>query len=191
MRAALCGSLIAGSLIATTAAQDSRPPLPTGIGSISGVVLDANNQPVPGAEVRALIALTRDGVRQLVSTGPTATTDATGTYHLTGRQPGTYQIVAVSYSSTPGAGLNTPARLPAATVNVDGTKVAYVTTYFPAASEPAGAQPLEEVILTPAPNVRVSGSLQLEGITATPIRANFMGEVAEAKSTRYQITGTP
>ena len=119
----------------------STPPVARGSSSISGVVLDANNQPVAGVEVRALTQFTRNGVQQPVSSGMAATTDAGGVYHLTGRPPGAYQVAVLAYSGlVGGVSSASAARVPPATIGADGLKMAYTTTYFPSATRPADAQ---------------------------------------------------
>jgi hypothetical protein len=64
-------------------------------GAISGTVLDEAGEPVAGAFVRALVALTVAG-RPQIAAGPTTRTDDRGAYRLAGLPPAKYFIAVPS-----------------------------------------------------------------------------------------------
>jgi hypothetical protein len=63
-------------------------------GAISGRVVDELGEPVAGARVSALRAMTRKGTRQLTPQGNSDETDDTGAYRLYGLPPGAYIVTA-------------------------------------------------------------------------------------------------
>ena len=114
------------------------PPVSTAPGSISGRVTDADGQPVAGIDVRSVRRVTLSGVPQVATFGQGATTDADGRYRLTGRAIGDYMVVALAYSMQ-SPGIIHVRRAPPPTVQSDGVKLGYVTTFFGGTTDDRGA----------------------------------------------------
>src|SRR5204863_688497 len=110
---------------------------------ISGRVLDARRAPVVNAEVRAMRRLMRLPGQFELRGGARATTDGEGAYSITGLNPGDYVVVAPSHAVAPGPTPRTTSLvLPPGTIQRDGSKLGYVTTFFPGVLSRDGARHL-------------------------------------------------
>jgi hypothetical protein len=116
------------------------PTAPQGPGVISGIVTDADGRPVAGAQIQILRRVMLNNVPQLGAYGPPALTDANGAYRITGVPIGPALIAALAYPFAVVPGTPQPTLMPPATVASDGTKLGYVTTFFPGVAEQARAR---------------------------------------------------
>jgi hypothetical protein len=144
--AGACGTLCALAVVATMtsalAQQRGVPPpsRPTGPAAVSGRITDADGKPVAGIEVRTMRWIGREAETVLASFGQATKTDDDGRYRLDGRQPGSYLIVA---AADPVASLETTrSLLPPSVTHPDGTKLAYLTTFYPGTRFGAKAEPV-------------------------------------------------
>ena len=138
------------------------------LGSVSGRVVDADGEPVEGADVTLV-------------TGPLGyfstrdTTDDKGRFRLDGLRPGKYRVKAAAPAL--------PTSPPAPEIRTDGTaEVRYVPTYYSGATEYKSATRVEvgtgaevggiEIRLARAPMVRLSGKVL--GVPPEAPGANLM-----------------
>jgi len=160
------------------------PPGPRGPGAVSGTVTDAEGKPVAGAYIQRLIPGVRNGTPQYLPTGPSTTTDAQGVYHLTGLAPGEFLVAALARSldlSAPGA--PSVSRLPPPTIDANGRKTGYVTTFYPG-TDIAGSAKHVSVVATEVtgisfslqrqPLVDVNGTITGRPILALEDTANLL-----------------
>jgi hypothetical protein len=100
-------------------------------GAISGRVVDELGEPVAGARVAALRAMTRKGTLQFAPQGNSDETDDTGAYRLHGLPPGAYVVTAQDHGMRVG-------------FNVSATSAAgFAPTFFPNTPIAADAQAIE------------------------------------------------
>ena len=116
---------------------------PSAAGAISGVVTGADGQPLSGVTMAALRRLSRPGMSVPVPTrmGQSVVTDGAGKYRLSGLGPGLFLVAALATPiDVTSPGLATLPKLPRLAAAADGTRVGYVTTYYPGVAALAGAQ---------------------------------------------------
>lgn len=120
-------------------------------GSISGLVVDEHNDPMPGLTVRTLRREFVSGRRRLVQ-GPTDTTDDRGQYRISGLTPGEYLVVLPITQSSDGPG---GVRLPAMPAGGGGGAM---TVTAVAVREAAGGVPAPLAMAFGPGNAPVAGT---------------------------------
>jgi hypothetical protein len=103
-------------------------------------VTDAEGRPVAGVQVMIMRRVLLNSVPQLAGYGAPATTDANGSYRITGIAPEPTFVVALAYPFAVVPGSAPATAMPPATVAPDGTKLGYVTTFYPGAPGQSGAR---------------------------------------------------
>jgi protocatechuate 3,4-dioxygenase beta subunit len=101
------------------------------LGSISGRVLDAEGEPVPGVAIRAFESRIQDGRREL-SSSRSVSTDDLGRYHLWNVAPRSYYILAAGRRGGTATIVGQPPSLPSA-------HEGFAPVYYPAAADRASA----------------------------------------------------
>ena len=158
-------NLPSGPNMVTLAAGDRKEDLKlklTPTGAITGRILDAEGEPIPGADVRA------EGPRGSYQ----ASSDEQGRYRIGGLNPGKYRIRAAPKQQPFGAEIRT-----------DGSReVHYATTYYPDSTARSSARPIEvapaaqlsgvDIRLVSTPAVLVSG--RVIGMPAGNMRAAIL-----------------
>jgi len=134
---------------------------------IAGRVLDEDGDPLTNVQVMALQAAYQRGKRQYVATGAAQVNDI-GEYRIAGLGPGRYYLGAVYRNM---AAMISGAGSP---LSDDKPELTYTTSYYPRATDLAGASPIElsagaelramDVWMTQVETVRVSG--KVEGLPA-------------------------
>lgn len=105
-------------------------------GLITGRVRDQNGEPLPSAQVTALLTSYVEGKRTLVPVS-TVTTNDLGEYRLFNLPPGKYLVSASS-----GSGLSKMARATSSMMISGEEDEGLVTTFYPGTSDPGQAQAL-------------------------------------------------
>ena len=112
---------------------------------IAGRITNEDGEPFPGVQVD-LMRWTYAGGRKLLQAAGGAVSDADGMYSIGSLEPGSYRVVAAA------PGLNRFFEAPA-----DGLKEIHVTTYYPAATDPSRAIPIQVGPGAVARGMRTSG----------------------------------
>jgi hypothetical protein len=114
------------------------PGGPRGVGAIAGRLTDADGAPLAGVQISVAQVRGND----LLSTGPPAITDGDGRYRLGGLAPNSYAVVVMAL--VPGIRtIDMVANAFPPTTSSAGGKTGYVTTFYPATTDPSRATILE------------------------------------------------
>lgn len=144
------------------------------VGSISGVVLDEDGDPIQGVEVMVKKPDFQHGKRRLVS-GPATMTDSNGHYRLSGLVGGQYAVVATLRSSS------AVKMHPEATAGEPQPHYSYGAEYYPGTDHAEGAtlitvQPGQEISSVDL-RLRARAGVSIEGKLIVPAGASSLKDV--------------